>query len=357
MIHPSLNSGSTPQEREWRTVSLLVLLSILLLIGCKEKPDPQPQIDYADGVLIINEGNFQGGNASLSFLRRGDDSLVHNIFTLENARPLGDVAQSITVIGNRAYIVVNHSGKIEVVDLPSLESRCTLTGMQSPRYLLPIGGGRALVTDLYSKTLHIVNLEGCRVESTIATGGWTEEMALLDSRVFVTQMGTDQVLVIDPITRSLVDSFPVGREPNSLAVDRDGKLWVLCGNALGQALPRLVRVNVDSLAVEAIFPFTTLQESPMRLRINATGDTLYYLNGGIYRMGIGDAGLPTQPWVAQGTHTWYGLGIDPVTGYLYASDALDYQRRGMVYRFSPQNSAALAVFEAGIIPGGFTFLH
>lgn len=335
---------------------IALILLCLLWLGCKEKPIPKVPFDYENGILVVNEGNFQGGNSSLSFVRRTDDSLRNDIFALANERPLGDVAQSIMVIGTRAYIVVNNSGKIEVVDLPSLKSHCTILGLQSPRYLLPIGNDRALVSDLYSKTISIVNLASCSLEGSIATGAWTEEMAVFGSRVFATQTGTDKLLVIDPASRTLIDSIFVGREPNSLVVDKNGKLWVLCGNALGQAIPQLVRINLDSMAIETSYPFGSSQESPIKLVMNDDRDQLYFLNGGIFKMAISDGNLPAQPWVPQGAHTWYGLGLDPQTGYLYAGDALDFQRRGKIYRFEPNSAIELNSFEVGIIPGGFAFL-
>jgi DNA-binding beta-propeller fold protein YncE len=221
---------------------------------------------------------------------------------------------------------------------------------------LPIGNDRALVTDLYSRTISVVNLATCTLVSSIATGGWTEEMVRVGTRVYLAQTGTDKLLVIDVEAPSLVDSLYVGREPNSLAVDLNGRLWVLCGNALGQAFPQLVRVNLDSLRVEAVFPFGSPTRAPSKLIINAERDRLYFLDGGIHQMAVGDSALPTQPWVAQGSHTWYGLGLDPQTGYIYAGDALDYQRKGRVYRFSPNSARELASFEVGVIPGGFAFL-
>ncbi|MEY3443566.1 MAG: hypothetical protein RLZZ519_1847 [Bacteroidota bacterium] len=336
--------------------ALLFVLALTLGGGCKDKPEPEAPFDYADGVLVVNEGNFQGGNASLSFIRRTDDSLREDIFELANARPLGDVAQSVTIVGNRAYIVVNNSGKVEVVDLPSLESRCTITGLQSPRYLLPIGNNKALVSDLYSKTISVVNLSECNVDGTIATGGWTEEMLMIGNRVFVTQTGTDKLLVIDPTALTLIDSVYVGREPNSLVQDQNGKLWVLCGNALGQAVPQLVRLNPDSLNLEAVFPFAAATQAPSKLCINVAGDQLFFLNGGIFQMAITDGSLPTQAWIPQGGHTWYGLAVDPLTDLIYAGDALDYQRRGVVYRYATGSSTPLASFQSGIIPGEFAFL-
>lgn len=352
IIHPR-------RSHSWHFAQVLpfaLLGFCLLFASCKEKPPTPDPFNYENGVIVINEGNFQAGNASLTYIRRSDDSLRDDVFKLENERPLGDVAQSVTVVGDKAYIVVNNSGKIEVVDLPSFKSSCTITGMNSPRQLLSIGNNQALVSDLYADAIHLVNLSNCTRTSTIPVGGWTEEIALWGNRAYVAQTGTDQLLVLDAVSPSLIDSITVGREPNSMAIDAHGKLWVLCGNALGQATPRLVRVNLATQQVETDWPFSSAQQSPFRLCMNPGRDSIYFINDGIYRMSILDTQLPSNPWIAKGSHNWYALGVDPVTGYIYAGDALDFQRRGKVYRFSPNSSTPLASFEVGLIPGIFCFL-
>ena len=201
-----------------------------------------------------------------------------------------------------------------------------------------------------------MDLTTCSVTGSIATGGWTEEMLLVGNRVIVTQTGTDKLLVIDIPSMSLVDSVFVGSEPNSLVQDGNGKLWVLCGSALGQVQPRLVRLRADSLIPEITFAFPTTQDAPSKLCINPAGDRIYFINGGIYSMGIGDGSLPVNAWIPKGSHNWYGLDIDPQTGLIYATDALDFQHKGFLYRFSPGSAVPMASFEVGMIPGEMVFL-
>lgn len=333
-----------------------IWLMALVFAACKPDPEPEPEdVNYENGILLVNEGNFQGGNASLSFVSRANDTLINDVFQSELGRPLGDVAQSITVIGNLVYVVVNNSSKIEVLRLPKLTSAGVITGMQSPRYMLPISGNRALVGDLYSKTVHVLDLGTNTVTSNITTGGWTEEMIQIGSHVIVTQSGTDQLLVIDVNTLTL-DSVSVGREPNSLVRDQNGKLWVLCGSALGQVQPRLVRMNADSLTPELTLTFPSTQDAPSKLCINTAGDQLYFINGGIYNIGVNASALPAQPWVPKGSHNWYGLDIDPQTGLIYATDAMDFLHKGILYRFSAGSATPTASFEVGMIPGEMVFL-
>ena len=59
------------------------------------------------------------------------------MFFQTNGTPLGDVVQSITQFNNNAYVVVNNSNKIEVIDITNFSSIATITGFTSPRYFLP----------------------------------------------------------------------------------------------------------------------------------------------------------------------------------------------------------------------------
>jgi len=56
----------------------------------------------------------------------------------------------MTIQGNNAYIVVNNSGKIEVVSRNDLKSVAIINGLVSPRYISFVNEKKAYVTSLYS---------------------------------------------------------------------------------------------------------------------------------------------------------------------------------------------------------------
>lgn len=343
---------------KFENISKLFLTGFLLLAiaACKEKFPVEPhEFDYENGLLIINEGNFQSGNGSLSFLGFTNDSIQLNVFQNINGRPLGDVVQSAVRVGNRVWIVVNNSGKIEAVDLPEMKSSCQITGLISPRYILPLQNEKALVSDLYANAISVIDLENCNKLGEIQVSAWTEEMLQIGNDVFVAQTGTDQVLVIDANSLAITDSIQVGREPNSLVADKNGKLWVLCSGGLNEAMPQLDRIDPQMKQVEARLFFDDIQSSPSELELNPGGDALYYLDGGLFKLAISDSLLPTNPFVGNGSQSFYGLGIDPISGAIYLSDAKDFQRRGTIHRYFENNLSAS--FEVGIIPGSFLRLN
>ena len=60
-----------------------------------------------------------------------------------NRAALGDVAQSMVIQSDRAYVVVNNSNKVEVVSLPHFKSVASIGGLKLPRYFVAASSIRA----------------------------------------------------------------------------------------------------------------------------------------------------------------------------------------------------------------------
>ncbi len=100
--------------------------------------------------------------------------------------------------------------------------------------------------------------------------------------------------------------------------------------------------------------FPDKQSSPDNLVIDRSVGTMYYLDGGLYRMDVAAGSLPEQALVAAGDRTFYGLGVHPQTGELYVTDAKNYTENGDIYRFA-QSGSLVDSFSAGRIPGYVAF--
>ncbi|MEZ5071812.1 MAG: hypothetical protein R2751_12855 [Bacteroidales bacterium] len=148
--------------------------------------------DFSAGVLVVHEGNFGYGNASLSHYDPATGLLVNDVFFKRNGLPLGDVAQSVTVDDSLIYAVMNNSGKIMVMDRTDFRFVGKITGLTSPRYLHLINGEKAYVSDLYARSLAIVDPRtldvtgriDLAVEGSALPRHATEQMVQADRFVF-----------------------------------------------------------------------------------------------------------------------------------------------------------------------------
>lgn len=334
------------------------ILWIAALSACRKDKPEQPAeapitVGNEHGVYITNEGNFQWGNASVSYYNAGSGSVTEDLFEPANGVGLGDVCQSMCVENGKAYIVVNNSGKVVVVDPVTFVASATITGFSSPRFIQPVSIGKAYVTELSGNKIRVVDLNSNTITGNIPCAGITQEMALAGDKIFVTNESKAYVYVIDSNTDAITDSVAVSRGGGTIATDGNGKLWVGCTGGSGTPAA-LYRIDPQTVEVEAAIPVSGAVTGPWRLTMNGAGDALYLLNGGVYRMAITDGALPGTPFIAAEGRNLYGLGVDPANGDVYVADAVDYTQRGRVFRYTAGGSA-ITDFLAGRIPNGFVF--
>ena len=355
--------------------NFILLLAIFIAFSCNKKnideitvPDdkqpPVTPVSYENGIFIVNEGNFNWGNASISFIN-GKDYLVQNdIFQLANNKNLGDVAESMKVYNDMGFIVVNNSNSIEVVSLKDFKSIKTITGFNSPRNIEIIDSNKAYVTNMI-RDIAVIDLKSLTISKIIHFQDWTESMILYNDYLFVTSVGNytasnaarkAKIQIIRTSDDLVVDSIMTGKEPLSILIDRKQKMWVLCTGGFDKYEdPTLLRIDPELKIVEKTFKFVKGTDTPSRLCINPTGDTIYYLNKGVYQMPVNSPSLPVQPLIAADGHLFYGLGVNPGNGNLFVSDAVDYVQNGWVYQFNQSNGNLIKAFRAGRIPGSFCF--
>lgn len=358
-----------------KTTKHFLVLGIALTFfaaGCKKdnpKPidnTPTPAGGYSSGIFITNEGPYGSGTGTVSFYNRSTGAVSNDIFQTANSVPLGNIVQSMSVFNGKGYVVVNNAGKMEVVNVSDFKSTASITGLNQPRYFLGIDNNKGYVTEWGSTgtngAVRVVNLTNNTISSTITTGAGAENMVKVNNFVYVACKGgyaNDSVVtVINTTTDAVTTNINVGSNPGSIQVDVNGKIWVLCGGewnsgytALVKA-SKLVRINPTTNTVEQTFTFSSTTSSPSNLNINGAKNKLYYnYQGSVYTQDISASNLSSTGFI---NRSFYGLGVDPTTDYVYGADAGNYSSNGYVIRY---NTAGVKVdsMQVGVIPGGFFF--
>lgn len=341
--------------------NIVILLGFLILTSC-ERNEPGPVIQPSgrtvfedNGLFILNEGNFGTGNGSISFYSCDSGKIYNNIFYAANRRTPGDIPFSMTMQGDTGYIVVNNSGKIEVVNGGTMAVYKTITGLTSPRYLLPVGGNKGYISDLYSDSIAVIDMNNLRINGFIDIGRSSESMVKSGNKVYVASWsGDNRLTIIDIASNEVEGSIDVTREPQSMVIDKRGVLWVLCsGGFMQEELPALISINTtnDEIAGSLLFPAGSY---PTSLGINYSGDTLYYIDNGVFRLSIDDITLPVSPFIYAGERLFYRIEASIQNGNIFVTDAVDYQKKGRLLRYS-LSGALLEVLETGIIPGTMVY--
>ncbi len=342
-------------------VLALIGMGLLILLGrCRPDPppDPAPATPYGGpGFFICNEGNFRWGNASLSFFSEDSFAIFNGVFRAANGRPLGDVAQSMVILGGRGYVVVNNSGRIEVVDPLTAQSEGVIEGLTSPRYMVGLGDGRAYVSDLYARAISVVRPDSAVVTDTIGYPDWTETWVVTEAGIVGCGVKTGTVFIVDPATDRVVRQRRLRPEVAGMVRDRAGFLWVLCNGGFSETLPALYRVRLPDLVPTDSFVFPDIGDRPGNLAITPGGDTLFFTNGDVFRMPVTAQALPAVPYFSGRGRIIYHVACHPRRPWLLITDAVDYVQPGklLILGRSVPQPVLIDSFTTGIIPGHITF--
>ncbi|HAA13764.1 MAG TPA: hypothetical protein DCE41_19560 [Cytophagales bacterium] len=361
--------------KKFFTHRLFLLAALLLtMFSACDPATVEPDPVGTEGFYILNEGGFGSGNASLSFYDRTTSTVTNNVFVGANSIPLGDQAQSMAIFNNQGYIVVQNSGKMEVLDLETNTIVATVSeGLISPRYFLGVSDTKGYVTDWgvdgVNGTVKVIDLTTYEVTATIETGQGANNLILVDDQVYVVNGGgfgrDNSITVINPSTDAVASTITVQDNPNSLQIDSDGNIWV---TASGHTAfdPNTFEVIEDASTPGALIKLdangnvlTTLSyeevgfsKSPDRLQINAAGTTLYYLySGAVYSMSTNATELPTTPFIDK---NFYSISVDPFDDTIIGCEAPDFFSAGNIEIYSTMGTLQ-ATHAVGIGPNSCIF--
>lgn len=332
---------------------LFVAIVLIVIITSCSKDDEKPiDTGYLHGVFITNEGGFMNNNGSISYYDIDSTRVTNNLFQIINGRILGDVIQSFGVAGNKGFIVVNNSQKVEVVDMESFESLGTITGVDYPRYFIGIDNDKGYLSNgNFAGKVYVIDLVTIELTDSIAVGNGPENIVKSGNYVFVANSGgwtnDSTVSVIDVTTDQVIETIHVGDNPTDLVVDKNGDIWVLCKG-------KLVKIKGSNRSVEETFVVGQTGDffNPNRLAISHDGQNIFFgVAGGIYRMNIADSNVPTSAYIAK---QYYGLDIDPDNGTIYCLKVNGFDANGMVYMYN-SNGILTDSLEVGIAPNGAVF--
>ncbi len=341
------------------TLIRFLIVYLLIFSSCKKEEKKTSVItppETGHTTLVINEGTYNWGNASLSSISTLQSTIENDVFTTANNRPLGDVFQSIFPYKDELWLIVNNSQKIERVNSKTFASLGVINNLQSPRLALQVAENKVYVSDLHANAIHIINPQNASKTGEIACTGWTEGMLLHNNFAWVCNVRKNKIYIINTTNDQITDSVQVGDSPTSIVKDKNNNVWVLCEGNLppNETAGSIWKINEETKSEMAHFTVPNIYNHPKRLQINTTGDTFYYLNAGVFQVNVDATELPAAAFLPENGRLFYGLGIHPTDNSIWVSDAKDFIQNGKVYQY---NSAGVEQknYSVGIIPAGFYF--
>lgn len=334
------------------------LFTLLMILGSCSKQDPKPKGEFSTGVLVINEGSFKKADGTIGFFDPTSLEAKQDIYGLKNnGKALGDIVQSMFIDGDLAYISVNNSNTLEVVNSNTFVAEYTLADVKLPRYFT-VYKGKGYLTEWVSFTdpgrVSVINLTDRKVETTITTDFGAENILEANGNLYVSNNFSNTISVINPSDNKVSTTIEVGSSPGEFVLDIDNKLWVICGGDFGLDNASLHKINPSTNKVEMSLELSVSTSS--RLVLNKAKNQLLFTSGkNIYRVSTQSPAVPQSAFItASDAVQVYGIGVDPQTDIIYVADAKGFQSNGTVFRYK-SDGIAIDNFTAGKGPNGFIF--
>lgn len=361
------------------------LVVSILLIGFNAC-DPVPEIivelgDYERGYYILNEGVYGENSASITHYDPIGKVFTDSIYYKMNEIGLGDVLQDMIVVNNKAFVVLNNSLKVEVIDLTSFEKITSIAGdeITYPRQLVYGGNNRIYLSNGQKEgSIVVINAVSNIIEGSIAVGSGPEGVLVHNNMLFVANSGyydfetysnisDSTVYVIDMVLNQVIEKIDLNEKtPSKLTVDATGNIWVLCKGVVGYdanwnstlteraALVKVSQSTLEVLSAVEIVPVGG-SASPSVLLVNGTKDQLYYGAGfgfnGIYKFNISSTSAPSNAFI---DGYFYGFGINPADDSAWALS--DDGSNGLLSVYDAQgNLTEIENQKVGRFPNGIVF--
>ncbi len=349
---------------------LFFLITILFFFNsCEDDtdnlPGPEENAEYASGLLVLNEGNFGSGNASVSFIDENLEQLESGIFENVNGSGLGDTAQSIELHEDLAIIVVNVSNKIEIVNRYTFESLGTIdTELMNPRYAEVVGNSIYVTnwgdgTNPNDDFVSVFNLEDFSFITSVPLAEGPEKILSGNDKLFVAHKGgfsfNNIISVINTSSNEVTAEIEVGDLPNSMIL-QGNDLWVLAGGkpsyAETETAGRLSLIDVPSSTVTEEFDFTDSSIHPDNLSL-AGSDVYLTVGKTVYKYNLTNMSVSSEFSLSDPA---YFYGFEIYQGNIYvASPNADFTGDGMLYIYDLASGSLTEQFTVGINPNGIYF--
>ncbi|WP_372917111.1 YncE family protein [Salegentibacter sp.] len=347
---------------------MAAVLSAVLFASCESDNEineiPEEELgNYSEGVFVLNEGNFGSGNSSVSYLDPDLEEIQNNIYAEENnGESPGDTGQSIGFYGDYAFIVMNVSGKIQVVDRHTFENITTIeSGLDNPRFI-DFSNEKAFVTNWGDGTdpdddfVAVYDLGNFELEETIPVEEGPEKILTVNDKIYVAHKGgfgfNNTISVLDPNINIIEKTIEVGDVPNSM-VSNGNSLWVLSSGlpsyAENETAGKITEIDLTIQEVVQEFEFNE-KEHPGNLNLDE--QVLYYtLDDTVYTLGQGEESLPDSG-ITNFSDEGILYGFEVAEGKIYAS-FVNYDFTGNGKLIIKDNTGNLIdEFDTGINPNG-----
>lgn len=334
---------------------LHLLFAFTLLLGVAScstdnNDELQPRIDYGNGFLIANEGKYGTPNAEVTFVTSDLSLKQDNIFSFNNAGKLGDVLQMIAFNNNNAYLLLNNSNRIQIVNRYNFKATGEITKeLNTPRYMAFANNNIYVTNDKYmgDKFVSIYKASDNSFIKKIPFTEAVERVVEAGNTIFVQNASFGygkNITLINTTTNDInkTISIPVGNINKIISYNQN-----VYAIAAGTSDSYIYQISSNGDIIKT----TTLTGITDAKNLEISNDKFYFSSDkSVYAMDMKLGIVPTSPLftVASSTEPYSDLyGFSVVKDLIFTSDANGFKQDSKIVVYNT-SGAIVKTFSAGI---------
>lgn len=347
------------------TKLLTVLFAVVLLFNMSSCTSDSAEfemspITYQNGYFISNEGNFNSQGAKVTFLTRDLSLKQDDVYGYNNNKEiLGDVLQTIGLNGNKAYLVINNSNKIVVVDRYTFKKLAVITEqIDNPR-------GIAFANDF----IYVANLNfstnatsvtkykasDYSFVSKITMTGGADKTVEAGGNVFVQNATSgfgNMITYINTSNDSKAEITVPNGKINS-TVSYKSNVYTISSTATDSYIYKITSTG-------AMTPVITLTGIPSATNLQIDNDKIYFSSANkVYTTGLATPTVPSSPLLTAADGgpylTLYGFNV--IDGRIFASDVHQFTAESEMVIYSAATGSKMGSIKTGGLGANGTFLN
>jgi hypothetical protein len=337
-----------------------------------QESEPQPELPKTVGVFILNRGNWNANNASLSYYNLLLNTMIPGVYKTVNGSDLGDSAEQMLIYGSKIYITVAFSSRLVVLDqtgkeLESIPFYGDLNVPLSPRGLAA-GNGKVYLSCYDGHAVASIDTATLTRDNMVSVGRYPERLAIAGSKLYVANSGGGDypnyghtVSVIDPESFTVEKEIDVEINPTRLLADSQGDVYLISMGDYGAVPNTLQRIDgatgeVSKLGNGSVFSLVNDKLYVIYAPYTPPGETanISFKKYDVLTETIESEGFITEV-PEEGFTSISAISIDPISGKIYITDSGNYTTTGTLHIFSPDGKLETSMDTEGFDPNDIVF--
>ncbi|KAB1228865.1 DUF5074 domain-containing protein [Chryseobacterium viscerum] len=347
------------------TKLLTVLFAVVLLFNISSCSSDSAEfemspITYQNGYFISNEGNFNSQGAKVTFLTRDLSLKQDDVYGYNNNKDiLGDVLQTIGLNGNKAYLVINNSNKIVVVDRYTFKRVGVITDqIDNPRGITFANGFIYVANTNFTantKSVTKYKISDLSFVSKINMTEVSDKAVEAGGNVFIQNASSgygNKITYINTSNDSKTEiTVPNGSVNNT--VSYNSNVYTISSTAADSYIYKITSTGTMT-------PVITLTGIPNATNLQIDNDKIYFSSANkVYTTSLAAPTVPTTPLLtaADGGQYYTLYGFNVIDGRIFASDVKKFTENSEMVVYSAATGSKIMSVTTGGLGANGTILN